>query len=233
MKIVVKHLLFIAIIAFGVISFGSLSDCEMPAEQGGQSFDRDKYSSAEARQTWDESHFTDPKHHDPQKFAYIIHTVDHLQTRRSLEVVMDYILNHTAAGPCSTISTSVITEQKQSAFGEIGFILSVPSENILAAKGGDLYSKVLGNNSDPVIFHSSMIDLVNRIGPLISLKQVVEETPVGIYNEILVQGRKVKPISIIGIIAMHPLNGFNNYELYHEAPVLAKKLNLPFIVLNN
>lgn len=232
MKTSLKYFFFFAILSSVVVNAGASDQCELPPEKGGKTFDRDKFSSLQIRLTWDESHFTAPNRHNPKNFTYIIHTVDH-ELQRSLEETMNYILNRTAASPCSTISTSVINQEKQGAFGEIGFILSVPSENILAAKSGDLYSKVLGDNRDPQVFHSSMIELVNRVGQLISLDQLIEESQARVYNEVLVQGRVRKPLSIIGIIAMHPQMGFSNESRYREAPLLAKKLNIPFIILNN
>lgn len=109
-----------------------------------------QWPSEEIRKSWSGS-FTDPRTHDDNRFCYLVYAYNppaqlalrELARREkaySSSADMGYVnlLEHPeliATRP--TISTSVIRQDHTATFADVGYILKVPAENVLAASPDD------------------------------------------------------------------------------------------------
>lgn len=167
-------------------------------------FDPDAVASPQVRASWAPEKFSDPGKHDRNNFRYIVHMVDLMGQHFSAESSYQYISQEIANNPCATISVSVIDQNKNATFGSVGFILRVPAENVLLAKGMDFGTFNLGQNHDPRYFNYAVNLFAQSAGQLSAPEKILEQTndkaDLYKYNEVLVQGNVRDGIAIIGII---------------------------------
>jgi len=145
---------------------------------------------------------TDPKHHNPEKFRYIVHALsddedldfslamEHyrggLDSGFPIEHPIDPRVNPKEFLQKKYLSCSLIDQDHQDTTGMTGLILAVPKENILRAHPMDLgttYNEEVFNlDSDP--------DLPDA-------QDILEQTMPSYYNEVLITntsktGKKIK-----------------------------------------
>ncbi|PWU15884.1 MAG: hypothetical protein C5B49_11280 [Bdellovibrio sp.] len=179
-------------------------------------------SDRAVRDSWDESNFSDPRHHDPGNFMYMVHAFTlikpalNLPVMRNPEIIFDY----------PKLSLSVISNEYASVVGETGLIFRVPKENIVIVKAGDAAS---GSGWTP---HQMEWYL-----------KYLESTPLGMtpheviaatygYNEVV--ARTIKNGRRIELIGVYLLDGGENRfpesrEAYQLVNDLAQKNHLPKI----
>lgn len=198
-------------------------------------FDRNEFTTSESRATWDPLKFSDPRHHDPAAYRYLVHTVDNFGIKYTAHSSFDFI-EKMAENPCSSISASLVSHVKRATFGTVGFILSSPAENILFSGPKDLSSFVLNNNTDPVVFNSALNQFFGsyETGPFLSADELLRLTNPKKYNEVLIQNKVRTGIRINGIFVVDsPDSGYGTAQersrLLDELKKLAEEKNLPLV----
>jgi len=198
-------------------------------------FDRSKVATPEVRASWAPEMFTDPKNHNSENYRYILHTIDNFGISYSAHSSYDFI-SKTAENPCSSISATLVSSEKRKTFGTLGFILSVPAENILFSGPKDLSSFVLNSNQDPVMFNSALNQFFKDYekGPFLTPDQLLKVTDPSSYNEVLIQNKFIESVKVSAVFMVdNPSTAYGSPEkrdaLIEEMKVLAQERNIPFL----
>lgn len=136
---------------------------------------------------------TDPRHHNPDSFRYIVHALadeedltesnasDHyragLETGLEVEEPVDPRVDPAGFLGRKYISCSLIDQDHQDTSGMTGVILAVPRENILQASGHDMG-----------VTYNDQVYRLDADPHLPSPDEVLEQTLPGDYNEVLISG---------------------------------------------
>lgn len=200
-------------------------------------FDRDTNVSLERRFSWAPLALSDPMRHDSSSYRYLIHTINNFGIRYTATSSFHFIGNTVANNPCATISTSLVNQQKRAMFGTMGFILRVPSENILFTSPQDIGSPNLYTNIDPVKFHTELRRFQSRSKHLqfLTPDEVLTDSDENRWNEVLVQAKVHEAVQIVGIFISNSNITYGGVEksaaLIKELRELAAQHNLPVIHL--
>ncbi|MDG0817720.1 hypothetical protein [Bdellovibrio svalbardensis] len=187
------------------------------------------------RESWRSFEFTDPSHHNPESFTYLVHGVmdrEGFLKNNGFESISQW----------SSLSTSLISNRNSRTFGTAGLILKVPAENIFATVPRDFGSNV------------KMLRAKNEVNQLLKFyestfgldkpQDLLKRTEPKKYNEVLISGETTEggPIQIIGVFvnrtreSSFSLTGANPFckgcplDLFLEK---ARNLNLPIIEIND
>ena len=221
--------------------FGSgQSGCVLPDQTGSTNpvryFDRGVVAGPEVRATWLPSEFTDPRNHNEKNFRYLVHTIDVYGNGYSAQASYDYLMNSIAGNPCSALSVSAINQDMRGTFGDMGFILRVPAENVIFAKSTDMGTVNLTANTDPLQFNKYMNFYFKFGATLTPPGDVIHNTnrPPNYtrYNEVLVQGKVESGISITGIVIVSK-DTYRNPALLAGMKQLAAEKHLPVVYIEN
>ncbi len=187
---------------------------------------------------------TDPSFHDSRSFAYLVHGV--VNEGRPLAEIADFIVHGPKLGGYR-ISMSFVTSAKPfSVLGEVGFILSVNPQDILAAHPRDfniLNEAYAGRNQSQKDFKdkfrlNSENELYQvyrkRFGVrILSPDELIRQSSVTEYNEVLGLNSGDSNIAIVGIFinqAKQKRSG-ESAKREKEAYQLARELGLPLVLL--
>lgn len=182
---------------------------------------------------------TDPNHHDPDNFRYIVHS---LSEDEELTESMGYggyvaateegIKAEKPVNPLDHpeefmqkkfISASLIDQSHIYTSGTVGLILTVPYSNILSATPDDM-------GSDHSEITEELIDFNGTKLP--SPDQILDGTS-GEWNEVLIRGKIAngKTIGIGGVFIIKPESDPTPARLEPKVKEFAEKYDLPIIVL--
>lgn len=183
---------------------------------------------------------TDPKNHNPSSFRYIVHTVSEtgkfLQILKSLKFDTEEVdddsnfdvdpFEDPEAFVCrSSLSTSVIDQTHYGLFADVGFILSVPRENIVQASSDTLAATIIHSDANE---YEYSVD--------VSAQQILDYTHGTSYNEVVIQGTKpgtTNSIEIVGgVIVVNPISG-QPHDLgeYEKIRSFCEQRSLPLVFL--
>ncbi len=85
------------------------------------------------QKNWDPGFFTNPGTHNPKKFIYMVHAVQ-------MPGLLTDLLQNKNISTFDHFSTSIISQSHIQTFGDVGLILRVPAEKIIAASSRDMGS---------------------------------------------------------------------------------------------
>jgi len=158
-------------------------------------------SPADGPHPWSDFRLTDPKKHG-SNFQYLIHAV-----RPYENIDPSVFVEHFFQKP--TVSMSLIKDSQLDTFYNIGFILDVPCENIVAARPHDLAGAILNGKSTSTEYLAAIKE-VNDIWGVFSPEDIFKYLPVsgGNYSEVYAKtGYKYSTdgkIKIMGIYQNKP-----------------------------
>lgn len=229
-----KSLIFISANLFFGISPSWAARSDKKCQSAYQSWIRKAgvSDSTAVRQEWDVSKFSDPRSHNEESFRYIVHMINYTHSPRQ---TFKYFQSFLGKTPCSWVSASLIDQAHTGTYGEFGFILKVPAENILLAATADIGSSYNSTNTDPGVFYLTLHQALSRVGPLKTPSEILTGTDtfkrhpffqVPWYNEVLVQGMRSKPISIVGILVAPDQNRVEGVDERLREQQLAELLQL-------
>lgn len=194
-----------------------------------------------------EATITDPNKHNDAQFRYIVHAVppSESSTRTSQNIFMcefasddlkshkkiDLLKNPERINEKKIISTSLIDQEHRETWTNGGFILKVPSDNILKAAPQDIGTAFF--KGDDLV--TDLYKERDSFG-LQTPDYIIQGTFPCKYNEIVLTGtgRSGKQLEISGIfIKVDSRGNPSNLELAKELEGIAHKKNLPIIRITN
>lgn len=89
--------------------------------------------SEQDRMPWDPIFFSNPRQHDPKQFKYIVHGVPRIE-------YFEKIISENRLATMTTLSMSVVSQERTPTFAPFGFIVETPKNNIFAATYRDMTS---------------------------------------------------------------------------------------------
>ncbi|MEK6951188.1 MAG: hypothetical protein AABX13_05700 [Nanoarchaeota archaeon] len=153
------------------------------------------------------SELTDPRHHDPQQFCYIVHGINPVAKNGLLLAAInmegydfsqeiDLLCEPERISEKKLISTSIINQDHQGTWGDVFFILDVPWNNFVSISPLDQATNI--TRPAPVLEYARR--------PYLTPSRLIEQTrwcslgSSSAYNEVVVTGtRKRKKVKITGI----------------------------------
>jgi hypothetical protein len=138
-----------------------------------------------ARSTWSPDKFTDPRHHNPQNFRYIIRNNSRLNLKEARSL-----------SNFQKMSVSVISESYQGVFmsAHYAYILKVPSRNVIASSVFDMHDREMTPEQLQIKFG------LDTPGVLIEKSVQNRNTPqFGLtgWNEVVISGNNVVVSGIV------------------------------------
>lgn len=191
---------------------------------------------------WSSENFTNPKNHNPENYRYIIHSTGF--SWRPIKQIYEFLRNPTMA-PEYILSVSVVDHLRMTEpYGSlVGFILKVPSENIIAAHTQDMSvvngwkNQLYENGGHVLLDHfgiKTRIDYERLLFKKFGLKEpkVIANPPadaINPHNEVAISkvGANGRPINVIGIFIMQD----SPLELIQKYTELAAENSLPIVQL--
>lgn len=167
-----------------------------------------------------------------QNFKLLVHAGSNAKKIKQL------IANPDLLQEAFSFSASVIDQDHRNTYGKYGVILSAPPENILATSSGDMgapfakvYSKAeIDQARDEGFFYSIYFSK----NPVMTPQQLLQQTKVNGWNEVMVAGTTVNAgsVGVIGLF-LKTKNGrvVADDELKAEVYQLAKTLNLSVLLI--
>ncbi len=165
---------------------------------------------AGAQAAWDpNTAFTDPAHHDPKNFTYMINGIqEYEQTPQHIEAVLE---NPTTIKN-ALISTSIITSGKTPLWCPSGFVLKAPKENVVSGSSKDQAVKSWVSMYHDVEIYGEIVRVFGEFG-LPSPQQVLAGTEQAApylgggyrqHNEVAVQGSTQAggDVEVVGIFVV-------------------------------
>lgn len=188
----------------------------------------------QARESW-QTDLTDPRKHDPQDFRYVVHSLQgpggralqylHLLDRPRMfdrTQAIDLFRRPERIAEKRVLSASVIDGEHQGTWGDVGYILDVPFDNVVAA-----YRRDTGT---PFIDPERALSERERTP---TIGEILKATHPQSYNEIVLRGSTAAgKVSVVGIWAKIFSDGEPmNDPMYQELVSQASRLGLSFIEL--
>ena len=176
---------------------------------------------------------TDPKHHNPERFCYLVHGLnpgakDQLlmlalrQGRYDASQEVDLLRDPEKIVDKKLISTSIINQDHMKTWGSVFFILDAPWNNYVSMSPRDSATNI--TNPDFVLDYSQP--------PYALPSQLVEQSQGGL-NEVVVTGTKgTEQVKIIGIgIKLTDVGEEKNHEPgeAEQMRAIAERLGVPLI----
>lgn len=183
---------------------------------------------------------SDPSHHNPENFRYIIHAITDEARSAQLAITrlgmmidgedMEKIQKVSAFDDPETflkrrfISASVIDQIHRGTWGNAGVILEVPQGNIVQAANQD-------TGSTP---NKRLLQTGDRVE---EASRILQQTPTASYNEVIISGHNpdtgdVSRISGVFIVIDTRTGGPKDGQLAEKAKRFAQQRNIPLITIN-
>ena len=181
---------------------------------------------------------TDPGHHNPNSFRYIVHALkDNMsrviqkiagsQSRVGTDNVIDLLSNPEKISQKPFISTSLIDQDRSATFAPSGFILAVPPANIIETSPTDLGSNLWRG-------HNDVQDAIDKRSLTTTPKDLLAETSRVEYNEVVVTGthpQTSNPVRIAATFYKVSPSGrlLETKARFYQLQGIANRLNIPNI----
>lgn len=191
------------------------------------------------QKAWSPEHFSDPRHHNPKSYRYIIHNpANHFDDALAAH---KYLIFDDEG--YYTISATVIDHTgrvRPWRGGQYGFILKAPEENVMAAAPKDLgvlnyQPKIecppnLGYVCVDYVMYPEYIFTRGGLMPPDEVLLKTGKAGFNYYNEVAIArvGEKGQRPEITGIYAFEEAD----LTTLNKAKALAEKLNIPLVTLN-
>ncbi len=191
------------------------------------------WDSKAVQAAWDSAKFTDPQQYEREHFRFIVHGLFVFSHSHSVEETFRYVTSATDGIEKVRISASVINQNERTTAADVGFILRVPSADIVAASNGDMNTGYENDNRRAACYFG--LPTPDEIWA-----KMPESRKNGYdWNEVLLQGTAGNPVSVSGIFIVDRNRDdsygswdFDTYKKYViEIKQLAKKENLPIVHL--
>ena len=181
------------------------------------------------RKSW-ETNFTSPAKHNDRKFCYVVHGLKDMGGRIHQRLFMarervydtsqdiDLLQYPERVSDKKVISTSIVDQDHRATWGNVGLILNVPYNNVIAAYREDVGTPFFDANRVKK-------EKVPAVG------DITESTHPSKYNEIVLVGSTIgSKVSVAGFWAKVYEDGQPiDKALYQQTQQLAKIRGLPFV----
>ncbi len=195
-----------------------------------------RYSVIPADAQWSAETFTDPRLHDDIQFIYLVHSVFHIDNKIDglveLGVQDKYI--SIADEPhriteMPRLAASLITHSHRSTFTNLGVILEIQPDSVIATYHAD---ESTGGFESIADYIRNTLSLVGNTRKLFSPRTLLSVTPLNDNNEILILTRTEKgPVKVVGYFIKMRAPGvpITTQDEVDWIRASAKKNNLPVI----
>ncbi len=181
---------------------------------------------------------TNPRHHDPKSFRYIVHAlVDDIsrlsqniaanQSRAGTDNTIDLLSHPERISQKPFISTSLIDQDHSATFAASGFILDVPPTNIIETSPTDLASNMWRG-------HSDVQDAIDKRSVTTTPQNLLAQTNRLKHNEVVVTGthpQTQEPVRIAATFYKVSPSGrlLETEARLYQLKGIANRLNIPHI----